>query len=108
VTEFEQFKANAVEIANAHTVAMKDLNEREVMGYVRGIVADNDVVVAVWQDKAEPHGVGLLVVKGANMIREVVASAITATGVKVSAVTCCDYAQAVALWRALGDKPDAQ
>jgi hypothetical protein len=107
VTEFEQFKANSVEIANAHTVAMKDMNEREAMDYVRGIVADNDIVVAVWQDIAEPNGVGLLVVRGANMIREIVASGVTATGVKVSAVPCCDYAEAVTLWQVLGDNPDA-
>jgi hypothetical protein len=44
------------------------------MAPVRRIVAGAELVLAVWQDQAQDHGVDLLPIKGAKLLSEIVAS----------------------------------
>ena len=82
------------------------MTPKEAMAFVREILADNMIVFAVWQDLSEPNGVGMLVVKGIAHLRESVTSGFPIT-VKISAVPCVCYEQALALQRTHGDRPDA-
>ena len=63
---------------------------------VMKIVTENDVVFCVWQDTDEPYGVGILTVKGANRMREIVATGEGQT-VRLAAITCNEFEQAEAL-----------
>ena len=62
-----EFVGQLVEMANANDAIM-DGTMRPVME----MIAANDVVWGVWQDATEPGGVGLLIVKGANRMRQIV------------------------------------
>jgi hypothetical protein len=80
-------------------VALANTNDAVVDGPAEAIlrlIAANDVVFAVWKDRAAPDGVGTLIVKGANRMRD-----IAATGVSmkccVAAINCDTYEQAKAL-----------
>jgi hypothetical protein len=70
---------------------------------VRRIVAEDDVVFAVWQDPNEQYGVGSLVVKGEKLLKEFVASR-TAHAIPIDAVKCTCAEQAIALKQVLGDR----
>jgi hypothetical protein len=58
-----------VDIANKNNDLMDGTTEP-----VKRIISQYEFVVAVWQDRSEPHGVGLHLVKGHQMLREVLAS----------------------------------
>ncbi len=85
-----------VELANKN-------NERMAgsMREVRQIVQSNDIVFAVWQNAAEPFGVGVLLIKG---LHEGVPED-KAMQSRMSAVSCSCYEQAIALRQVCGE-PD--
>jgi hypothetical protein len=62
---------------------------------IKRIISESDVVFGVWQDAGEPHGVGLLLLKGAKLLREIVASG-EAMPVRTNAISCISYEHAVA------------
>jgi hypothetical protein len=62
-----------------------------------------DLVFAVWQDRTQPDGVGLRVVKGIPLLGEVFTTQQT-KGVSWQAIPCIEEAQAVALQQVLGDR----
>jgi hypothetical protein len=84
-----EFMRRLVEMANANDALMDG-----TMAPVLHLIAENDLVCAVWQDRAEPGGVGTLIVKGANQVR-------AATGLsqklRVTAIKCVSAKQAEAL-----------
>ena len=87
-------------------VDLANRNEKSMDGTlepVRRIVAEGDVVFAVWQDPQEEHGVGTLIVKGAKRLKEIVASQ-TGQPMRLSAVKCICEEQAIALKQVLGDR----
>jgi hypothetical protein len=63
-TELHEFKQRAVEMANRHHAAMQGMTKKQAMQFVKEILAENELVVAVWQDPDEPDGVGMLLIKG--------------------------------------------
>jgi hypothetical protein len=36
---------------------------------IKKIIADSDLVFAIWQDLSQPHGIGCLVVKGVGLLK---------------------------------------
>ena len=87
----DDFKRRIVELAN------------ETRDHLTGdfaqvweIVANNDLVVAVWQDVREPDGVGLLLIKGEDLLRQSVENT-RAVSARTAAIPCIEYEQAVAL-----------
>jgi hypothetical protein len=104
--ELNKLKQNAVEMANGHHATMQGMSPKRAMRYVKSILADNEIVLAIWQDPSEPDGVGMLLVKGRNKLREAIMSNV-AINVKTSAVPCVCYEQAIALRETLGHKLDA-
>jgi hypothetical protein len=70
---------------------------------VRRILAEGDVVFGVWQDPEEEFGVDYLVVKGAKVLKEILASQTTQVG-RISAVKCICEEHAIALQQVLGDR----
>jgi hypothetical protein len=87
-----------VDLANRNEAKMDGTMEP-----VRRIIAEGNVVFGVWQDRAEEYGVGYLVVKGAKLLKEILASQTTQVG-RISAVACRCREQAVALKQVLGDR----
>jgi hypothetical protein len=84
-------KSQLVEMANANDALMDG-----TMAPVLQLVAENEVVFAVWQDEAEPNGVGVMIVKGANKLRDVVATGKERSH-RVTAIKCIEAEQAEAL-----------
>ena len=77
-----EFKKQLVDMANANDAVMDGTWEP-----VLDIIASNDVVFGVWQDYAEPNGVGFLAIKGENKLRELVATR-TVGDFWVTAINC--------------------
>jgi hypothetical protein len=68
---------------------------------VHQIIAENEVVFAAWQDARVPDGVGMLLIKGANRIRDVFAAEKDAA-VRMSAIKTINADQAEELRQFLG------
>ncbi len=70
---------------------------------VQAIIDRHEIVFAVWQDFNEPQGVGILLVKGKNDIREIAVS--DAASLKMmTAIPCIEYEQAEALRLHIGER----
>jgi hypothetical protein len=91
-------KKTAVELANA-TLPLMD----GTMEPIRKIIAENEVVLAVWQDATSENGVDMLIVKGQQKLREIASS--KPAKVRMSAIHCIEREQAFALVDMLGE-PD--
>ena len=61
-------KRRLVELANINDAAMDGTTEP-----VLEIIAQYHVVYGVWQDPIEPVGVGRLIIRGGNRLREIAA-----------------------------------
>jgi hypothetical protein len=85
-----------VEIANKNNDLMDGTT-----GPVKEIIAHGDIVFAVWQDPTYKCGVGLMVLKGDQLLRECIASG-KPIQANINAVKCDSYEMAVAAWNVLG------
>ena len=86
-------------------VAMANANNAEMGGTMRPVmeICDSaDIVYGVYQDPSKAFGVGIRVVKGENLLREVVSSN-TARECSTTAIKCVDAEQAEALRQMIGD-----
>jgi hypothetical protein len=61
------------------------------------VVAEHEVVFAVWQEAGAPHGVGVLLVKGAHRLGDITAAVGWTEGVKMTAIKTSGVDQAEAL-----------
>ena len=86
-----EFRRWAADLANANRAIITS-----DFASVRAIVDSASVVFGVWQDAAEPNGVGMLVVKGQALLRNIVADG-EARPVEMNAVPCTCAGQAEAL-----------
>jgi hypothetical protein len=68
------------------------------------LIADNDVVYGVWQDPTEKHGVGILLIKGANRLRDITATG-TPAPLSMTAIRCTCLEQAEALRQHVNTDP---
>jgi hypothetical protein len=98
-SDLGEFKRLAVEMANANRDAMDG-----TMTPIRCLIADNEMVVAVWQDAEEPDGVGLLVIKGDRFLRTVIAEN-RPMPARYTAIPCTCIEQAIALKEVAGEPP---
>jgi hypothetical protein len=87
----EPKRRSLVELANANNERMTG-SAREV----DAILQSADIVYAVWHDPSEPNGVGTLLIKGVNVLRDIIASG-EERQVEVNAIKCMDINQALAL-----------
>ena len=71
--------------------------------YIGQIVSDNDVVVGLFPDPAEPHGVGIYLIKGRGQLEALRAGGIT-EGLYCDAVPCVELEHAIAAEQRFGDK----
>ncbi len=69
---------------------------------VRQILDASDVVFGVWNDAVEPDGVGMLLIKGHQKLREIMASG--TQGCAISGIPCINIEQAEALRQVLGEQ----
>jgi hypothetical protein len=65
----DRTKRDMVEFVNSH---FPEYDDPAVS--IREILDSSDVVFGLWQDPEEPDGVGMYVIKGKNLMREIVAS----------------------------------
>jgi hypothetical protein len=99
-----QERRELVAMANSHLERMSaaGMSEGEAFAYVKNVIDSHQVVVGVWQDSSEPDGVDMHVIKGMNTLAGILMSGASAD-VKISAVPCVSYDQAVAAQELLGD-----
>jgi hypothetical protein len=97
VADLKQLRINVVDMANANLGKLDGTTAP-----IREIIEGHDVVFGVWQDLTQPDGVDMLLIKGSRACREVIASG-SAARVKISAIPCECYEQAIAAQRAVGD-----
>ena len=97
----DALKMLMVDLANANDAKMDGTMEP-----VERIIADNDVVFALWQDETEPHCAGMLLVKGQKLLLQAVAKD-KPVEAEISAIKCIDADQAEALLQLYGER-DAQ
>ena len=81
-----------VDMANANDATMRPVME---------LIAANDVVVGMSRDSTQPDGVGLLIVKGANRLREIVAT-VASGECSITAIKRAAYEHAEALRQHIG------
>ena len=91
-----------IEVANKNLEAMDGMDEQQAFEYVKGLIDKATIVVGVYPDDAEPHGVGMHVIKGLREIQVVVASGEDAPFI-INAVPCSALEQAMAAELKLGD-----
>jgi hypothetical protein len=82
---------------------MRGKSPTECMKMIKSILASNDIVVGVWPAPEEPSGISYHVIKGANLLREVIASGKAATAA-MGVAPCVCVEQAVAAENIFGDK----
>jgi hypothetical protein len=70
---------------------------------VKQIMDSAEVVFAVWTDKSAEDGVGQMLVKGSQLVRQVIADK-TAVQMRVAAIPCNSVEQAEALRNELGER----
>lgn len=94
------FVRGLIDLANRNQEAMDGTTET-----LRRIVAEGDLVFAVWQDPEEEYGVGGLTIKGTKLLKEIAAGQ-TSRAIRISAVKCTCEEHAMALKQVLGDRND--
>ena len=72
-------------------------------GPIKKLFDEAEIVVGVWQDPNEQHGVGYLVLKGEKLLRECFASGENLTA-RTTAIPCECYEQAVAAKQVFGGR----
>jgi hypothetical protein len=97
------FKLRLAGMAKAMHSEMDALDPQERMKVVKNILETNDITYGVWIDKEQPGGIDFHVIKGANLLREIIASG-NATSAKTGVVPCCGPEQAMAAELVFGDK----
>jgi hypothetical protein len=88
--------ARVVKKANANATLMDGSDDT-----VMQIIAENDVVWGVWQDATQRDGVGLHLIKGRHALKITPANSLQT--IRVSAIPCAGYGDAVGRRRDYGD-----
>jgi hypothetical protein len=89
--------------ANSVQRSCAGLDERAAFKVIKATVDDSDVVYGVFPDLAEPSGVGVVIIKGVNLLREVIASG-KEISISTAAIPCIEREQALAAAQVWGDK----
>jgi hypothetical protein len=85
-----------VEMTNQNIELMDGTTEPIKRLFERG-----EIVIGVWQDSSRQYGIGTLVLKGAKLLMETIASKQTATA-RISAIPCSCLEQAIAAQQIFG------
>ena len=98
--EMNDFLARIVAMANANDEATPAHLRMEGgsahMDEVWKIIDSADVVFGIWQDLTEPEGIGYLVIKGEQLLADVVADGAARSHI-INAISCQEAAEAYAL-----------
>jgi hypothetical protein len=96
-SDYQRLKAEAVRVANeVRETLTGDFRE------IEDLIVHHDIVVAIWQDSTEPDGVGMLVIKGQQRLREI--STDEPQKVSFTAIPCIEFEQAEALRQRAGER----
>jgi hypothetical protein len=96
--ELEEWSSNFLELI----VDLANENRGDTAQRVKQIFATCEVVFGVWQDASKPHGVDFIFLKGSKSFRKIAASGMAAEK-KISAISCRQYEEAVAIKNVWGD-----
>ncbi len=94
------YKTTIVDAANRVAAQLNGCGIDEI----RQLVDANEIVFGVWQDRLEPDGVGMMPIKGQQLLRVVVASG-KSLRVNLTAIPCTCIEEAMALQQVVGE-PD--
>lgn len=93
----------AVTLANLVVRRLKGASPKEASAEIKKIVDNGDIVFGVWSDANSESGFGWLVIKGQNLLRNVITEQKLKVAV-ITAIPCTCMEQAEAARRAWGDK----
>jgi len=99
LTDPDDFNEILAKLANENSAAM-DGTPRPVLD----VLADNDIVFAIWQDPDRPGGVGRRIIKGDRIVQEIIAD--KSLEFRFSAIACSCEEQAIALKEVHGEKDE--
>ena len=84
-------------LAALHSANEIGLAAKGVFGrYIKYVIENADIVIAVWQDETAPFGVGSRIIKGQERLLQCTAAAIKAT---IAGIPCDCAEQAEALFQ---------
>jgi hypothetical protein len=72
--------------------------------YIKGVVEQAQVAIAVWQDRDAPFGVGWLLIKGQQKLREVATGRRIIKAAAITGIPCMSAEQAEALLQIAGER----
>jgi hypothetical protein len=93
----DAFKTKLVDIAKSN---MRLLDG--TAGPLRRIFEESELLIGLWNEPQEKDGVGILVLKGDKVLREIITNRKNLL-LRTSAVRCDSYAEAVAIKELLGE-----
>ena len=82
---------------------MSQTNEKRNWRVVRETIDNAEITFGVWRDPAQPRGIGLMCVRGANRLRQIIATGVMASA-HIAAIPCFAEEQALALRQKVGDQ----
>jgi hypothetical protein len=97
-----EFVQALVTMSNKVQKQLSEISGEDAFQAIKGLVEDADVVFALWQDKSETNGVGVLMIKGDPNLLETIASGRATC--KIAAIPCTERAHAEAARASLGNK----
>lgn len=97
-SQWGAYKASIVEAANRTGTEMAGCG----IEALRLLVAAHDVAFGVWQDRWELDGIGMLLLKGQQTMREVIVDN-KAKAVTLTAIPCLCAEEAEAMRRVIGE-----
>jgi hypothetical protein len=92
----EDLMRRLVEMTNRNIAKLDGTTEP-----IKRMFEEGEIVIGVWQDAGKPHGIDFLVLKGAKLLLEAVASGQAVT-VSISAIPCMCIEQAIAAKQKFG------
>jgi hypothetical protein len=100
-----------VRLANGFYARLMAAPAEDRMAMVWRLIEDAEVVYAIWQDDGEPEGIGYLLIKGAVLMRQIIAEnrprRLLTTGIKCDCLEQAAALQWVAFKKGLTDlSPD--
>ena len=100
--DLDDLNGYLVRRVNLHVEAMRRMNLKEAIRYVRDIIEQNDVVIGIFVETSDPEGIEVRVIKGT---REMQVAAVRGRpeGLRIDAVPCDSFGQEVVAAQASGN-----
>ncbi len=93
----EKFEKTLVWMANDLIDELRELPEHKRLGMIQRKIADSDVVMAIWNDRSDPSGLGYILLKGQDIAAQAAAEHRGIKAQRFAAMPCNGKEHAFAL-----------